>query len=214
MRRSALLVFCFCLILPLGSQVVAQHSVSVRGNVGATFFQSPEGMNSVLNSGIDLGLGTSIQLYKGLELTLQGAYDQFTLNGDNLALLDQDLQVGAGNRIEGGTYEHLSASVGFRYVFQNQSAAHPYMSGGVGIYRSSIAGTRVFQGGQLVQRSYGRSTTTHGYHFGVGADFQIDDTFTFFFEPRLVIVATDSQEFGLGSSTRYIPVRLGVDVEL
>lgn len=212
MRRTVLLVL-FVTILA-SPAVDAQPAVSVRGNIGAAFFQSPRALNSVLNSGVDFGLGAGIRLHGGLELEVQGSFDRFTLNGDNVALFSRNLRVGPSSRVHGGDYNFLNASVGFRYVYRNGSNAHPYLSAGVGIYRSAITKTKIYQSGRLVQTSPRRSTTDTGFHLAMGIDFQIDDTYTFFFEPRYVVVGTKDDELGIGTSTRYIPVRLGIDVEL
>lgn len=212
MRRTAFLVVC--LVFLVGAPAGAQPTVSVRGNVGAAFFQSPEGLNSVLNSGVDLGVGLDVRLYEGFGLILEGAYDRFTLNGENVALFSQDLEVGPSSSVEGGHYTLLNATVGLRYVYRNPSDAHPYLSGGVGLYRTAFSETKVFQSGQLVQEASGRASTNLGFHVALGIDFRIDDTYSFFFEPRFVVVYTDGQELGIGRSTRFVPVRLGLDVQL
>lgn len=212
MRRIALLVLVLPLMMSTGAG--AQPTVSVRGNVGAAFFQAPRGLNSVLNSGTDLGLGVGIQIYRGLEVELQGGYDQFTLNEDNVALFSGDLEVGPSSSVDGGDYDYLSASIGLRYVYRNRSSAHPYLSSGVGIYRSTIGETKIYQGGELVQAASGRSLVSTGFHLAMGINFRIDDTYSVFFEPRYVVVNTEDEEFGIGRSSRYVPVRLGFDVRL
>lgn len=212
MRRTALLVLFLTLLMSTG--VEAQPAVSVRGNVGAAFFQSPRGLNTILNSGTDLGLGVGIQIYRGLELEVEGSYDHFTLNGDNVALFSRNLQVGPSSRVEGGDYSYLNASIGMRYVYQNGSSAHPYLLSGVGIYRSVVRETKVYQGGRLVQSASTRSLVSTGFHLAMGINFRIDDTYSVFFEPRYVVVNTSDEEFGIGRSSRYVPVRLGLDVRL
>lgn len=212
MRRTAALIVVLTLLFSTGAG--AQSRISVRGNVGAAFFQSPNGLNSILNSGVDLGLGTSVRLYEGLELVLQGSYDRFTLNGDNVAVFSRNLQVGPSSRIEGGDYSFLNATIGMRYVYRNQSSAHPYMSSGVGLYRSAVAETKVFQGGRLVQSARARSTVSMGFHLSLGVDFRINDTYSFFFEPRYVVVNTNDRKFGIETSSQYVPIRLGLDVRL
>lgn len=214
MRRIAFLIVLLTLLFSIGAGAQAQSRVSVRGNVGAAFFQSPNGLNSILNSGIDLGLGGSVRLYEGLELVLQGSYDRFTLNGDNVAVFSRNLQAGPSSKIEGGDYSFLNATIGMRYVYRNQSNAHPYLSSGVGIYRSTITETRIYQSDRLVQSAPARSTISTGFHLAMGVDFRINDTYSFFFEPRYVVVNTNDREFGIETSSRYVPVRLGIDVRL
>lgn len=212
MRRTAC---CIALLLFIvGGSAVAQPTVSVRGNVGAAFFRSPNGLSSVLNSGVDLGLGASVELFSGVELTLEGGYDAFTLNGDNVALRAENLDVGSSSDVNGGQYSLLNASMGLRYVIENQTDAHPYLSAGVGIYRSMIAETEIYQEGRLVQMAGERTTTGTGLQLAVGVEFEINETYAFFFEPRYVIVDTDEEAFGLGTSTRFIPLRMGLDVAL
>ena len=212
MRRIALLAIALTLFV--GTRAEAQPDVSLRGNVGAAFFQSPEGLNSVLNSGIDLGLGASVRLYGGLELILQGGYDEFTLNENQVAFFEEQLEVGSSSRVEGGDLSLLNATVGLRYVFRNEGSAQPYVSSGIGIYRTRIARVRAFQDGQSIGQVPERLTSDVGVHFALGVDFRINDTYTFFFEPRYVLVSADEQELEVRTSTRYIPVRLGLEVTL
>jgi len=207
MRRIAAL-FVFVGLL-FGTSASAQPTVSVRGNVGAAFFQSPEGLNTVLNSGVDLGLGAGIQVYEGLEVVLQGSYDRFTLNSDNVALLDDNLAV--GTRVDGGDFNVLNGTIGLRYTLQNQSDVHPYVSGGVGLYRVVFAEARVSQGDALLPEL---STTEQGFHVALGSNFRIDETYSVFFEPRYVIVNTEGSDLETSASTRYVTVRLGMDVQL
>ncbi len=208
MRRTAILVLL--LVFSLGPSAEAQPEVSVRGNMGAAFFQSPEGLNTVLNSGVDLGLGAGVELYKGLEVVLQGSYDRFTLNGDNIALIDEELSVETA-RIEGGALNVLNGTIGLRYTLENSSDAHPYVSGGVGVYHSLLERVRVKQREDPLRR---RTATRRGYHAAIGSNFRINDTYAFFFEPRYVIIDTEGSGLGTSTSTRYVTVRLGVDVQL
>lgn len=207
MRRTAALVVFLGLLVSTG--VSAQPAGSMRGNVGAAFFQSPEGLNTVLNSGVDLGLGAGVELYSGLELVLEGSYDRFTLNGDNVALLDNTLPV--GTTVEGGALDVLSGTIGLRYRLVNQSDAHPYVSGGLGLYRTVLAETRIRQSGEVFPE---RSTRSRGFYGAVGVDFRIDETYSVFFEPRYVVIDTGGSDLQTDTSTRYVTVRLGMGVQL
>lgn len=199
MRRTVVLFVLLAFLLVPGAS--AQPEVSIRGNAGAAFFQSPEGLNTVLNSGVNLGLGGGVKLYEGLELVLQGSYDRFTLNGDNIAIIE-DLPV--ESTVDGGTFNVLNGSIGLRYTLRNQSDAHPYVSGGVGIYRT-VYESEIFQ--RIV-------TTNRGFHAAIGSNFRIDDTYALFIEPRLVVINTEESELETGTSVRYVTVRLGLDVRL
>ena len=206
MRRIAAL-FVFVGLL-FGTSASAQPAVSVRGNVGAAFFQSPEGLNNVLNSGVDLGLGAGLEVYDGLEVVLQGSYDRFTLNSDNVALLDDNLPVGTS--VEGGALNLINGTVGLRYTLKNQSDAHPYVAGGIGLYRTELAEAQVRQGDNVLPE---RSTRGRGFHLAVGSNFRVDETYGVFFEPRYVVVDTDGSDLQTGTSTRYVTVRLGMEVQ-
>ncbi len=198
------------LAFALGTGAVAQPAVSVRANAGAAFFQSPEGLNNVLNSGVDLGLGAGVELYRGLELVLEGGYDRFTLNGDNLALLDETLSVETAD-IEGGALNVFSGTLGLRYTVQATGDVRPYASGGVGLYHSVLERIDVPQREDPSSRL---SATRQGYHAALGSKFRINSTYSFFFEPRYVIVDTRGSELDTRTSTRYVTVRVGVDVRL
>lgn len=211
MRRTASLVAFLALVI--SGSAIAQPTVSVRGNVGAAFFRSPNSLSTVLDSGIDLGLETGIQLYKGFELVAQGSYNQFAMNEDNL-FLSEGRRPEEDSRIEGGEFYFLNGSLGLRYIFVNQSNAHPYVTGGVGLYRSTRAELRVFEGDERLNPDSGdrQSVTSTGMHLALGVNFQINETYNFFFEPRYVVVYTGNSDFGVRASTRYVPVRLGIDM--
>ncbi|MCS4040173.1 outer membrane beta-barrel protein [Salinibacter ruber] len=206
MRRTAALLIVLGLVF--STRVSAQPAVSVRGNVGAAFFQSPEGLNNVLNSGVDLGLEAGLEVYEGLEVVLQGSYDRFTLNSDNVALLDDNLSVGTS--VEGGALNLINGTVGLRYTLKNQSDAHPYVAGGIGLYRTELAEARVRQGENVLPE---RSTRGRGFHLAIGSNFRVDETYGVFFEPRYVVVDTGGSDLQTGDSTRYVTVRLGVEVQ-
>ena len=206
MRRTAALLIVLGLVF--STRVSAQPAVSVRGNVGAAFFQSPEGLNNVLNSGVDLGLEAGLEVYDGLEVVLQGGYDRFTLNSDNVALLDDNLSVGTS--VEGGALNLINGTVGLRYTLKNQSDAHPYVAGGIGLYRTELAEARVRQGENVLPE---RSTRGRGFHLAIGSNFRVDETYGVFFEPRYVVVDTGGSDLQTGDSTRYVTVRLGVEVQ-
>lgn len=211
MRRTVLLAAVLALIF--SGRVLAQPTVSVRGNVGAAFLQGPNSLNTVFNSGVDLGLETGIQLYEGLELVVQGSYDRFSLNEDNV-LLNRDLRPGEGAWVEGGDFYFLNASVGLRYMFVHQGNAHPYITAGTGLYRTTFTEFKVFHNGTLQNADSGNRQvlTSSGMHVGLGVNFQIDETYSFFFEPRYVVVFTDDNDLGLTTSLRYVPFRLGLDM--
>jgi opacity protein-like surface antigen len=206
MRRTAALLIVLGLVF--STRVSAQPAVSVRGNVGAAFFQSPEGLNNILNSGVDLGLEAGLEVYDGLEVVLQGSYDRFTLNSDNVALLDDNLPVGTS--VEGGALNLINGTVGLRYTLKNQSDAHPYVAGGIGLYRTELAEAQVRQGENVLPE---RSTRGRGFHLAIGSNFRVDETYGVFFEPRYVVVDTGGSDLQTGDSTRYVTVRLGVEVQ-
>lgn len=182
--------------------------------MGAAFFRSPNALNSVLNSGVDFGLGANIEVVDGVEIVLEGGYDEFTLNSDNVALRDENLQVGRSSDVEGGEFALMNASIGLRYVLAKATDAHPYFTTGVGIYRSTIGAAKFYQSGQVVQVTGKRTTIGYGAHVAIGVDFQINDHYSFFFEPRYVVVDTADRNFGLAASTRFVPVRMGLKVAL
>ncbi|WP_103020160.1 outer membrane beta-barrel protein [Salinibacter altiplanensis] len=206
MRRTAVLLVLFGLVF--STSVSAQPAVSLRGNVGAAFFQSPEGLETVLNSGVDLGVEAGVEVYNGLEVVLQGSYDRFTLNSDNVALLDENLSVGTS--VDGGALNVLNGTVGLRYTLKNQSNAHPYVSGGIGLFRTKLAEARVPQSENVLPE---RSTRNRGFHVAVGSNFRVDETYGVFFEPRYVVINTGDSDLETRTSTRYVTVRLGMDVQ-
>lgn len=205
MRRLSIL-FVF-LVFPVGSGAMAQPGISVRGNVGAAFLQSPDGLNTVLNSGVNLGIGTAFRMTDGLEIVLEGGYDQFSFNGDTFALFAEN--VSFGSEVEGGDLNVQNLTLGVRYTFINQSDAHPYFAGGVGVYRPVLERATVSGSDQTLPR---RSTVASGYHAAVGSKFIVNDTYSVFIEPRLVMVDTSESELQIDASARYVTVQLGAEV--
>jgi len=111
----------------------------------------------------------------------------------------------------GGGLNVLNGTVGLRYTLQNQGDAHPYVSGGIGLYRTILERAMVVRTGEILPRL---ATTRKGYHAAAGATFDIDETYHFFFEPRYVIVDTANSDLGGQTSTRFLTVRLGLELTL
>lgn len=207
--RSALLrsaFLAFVLVLGLSVSAAAQPTFSVRGNVGASFFRSPDFLGETLHSGVDLGFGAGVRVYRGLSITGHAGYDQFTLNEESLRAISQGRELSPQ-----GDVSFLSGVLGVRYTYLNNSDAHPYASVGVGIYRLKSSDRRVFENGQLTNRREDVTETETGLHLAVGSLFRLDDTYAVFFEPRYVFYNVAEN---LGGTLRYFTLRLGVDVKL
>ncbi len=196
-------VLAFLIAVVASTGVMAQPTVSVRGNVGASFFRSPQGLSEILHSGTDLSLGVGVRVYRGLAVTVQGGSDRFTLDEETARLFS--------NRIEAGDLSFVSGALGVRYTYLNDGDAHPYLTTGVGLYRLSSSNRRVFENGNLVTRQSKRTFTEMGAHLAIGSLFRLDDTFAVFFEPRYVFYNVDEKWNG---TLRYFTLRLGVDVQL
>jgi opacity protein-like surface antigen len=191
--------------LALSTGAAAQPTVSVQGNVGASFFRSPDFASETLHSGVDLGLGVDVRVYRGLSITARGGYDQFTLDEERVRAASQGIQVTRGD------ISFLNGSLGVRYTYRTDSDAHPYASMGIGGYQLRSSDRRVFQNGQLVNRAEDATETKMGGHVAVGSLFRLDDTYAVFFEPRYVFY--DLSE-SIGGEFRYFTLRLGIDVRL
>jgi len=192
------------LLLIVGSvgAAVAQPTFSVRGNVGASFFRSPDATSSVLNSGTNLGLETEVRLYRGFGLTVGVGYDTFTLNEENAQIYARG----------GGDLSFLGGMLGLRYTFVNDSDAHPYVTLGGGMYRALVSDRKeITDEGELVDVSDDVSTRQEGAYVAAGARFRLNGTYAVFGEPRFTFFDVDR---GLGDSLRYFTLRLGVDVQL
>jgi len=191
------------LLLLVGSVAVAaaQPTVSVRGNVGASFFRSPDATSAVLNSGANLGLEAEVRVYRGFGVTVGLGYDSFTLNEQNARIYDR----------EGGDLSFLGGILGLRYTFLNDSDAQPYVTLGGGIYRGLVSDRKqITQDGNLVDADDEISLRQEGAHVGAGALFRLNDTYAVFGEPRYTFFDVDQ---GLSQSLRYFTLRLGLDVQ-
>jgi hypothetical protein len=175
--------------------------VSVRGNVGASFFRSPDLQSEILNSGTNLGLEAGVRVYRGLAFTVGGGYDRFTLNEENVQLFAE----------RGGDWSFLSGTVGLRYTYLNGSDAHPYLAVGAGRYQLRSTNRQRVSEGELVPVSEQAQETRNGLHVALGSVFRLDDTYAVFFEPRYVFYDLGA---GIGNTVRYFTLQLGVDVQL
>lgn len=209
MRRTVLSIVAVALACTLCTSAAAQPAVSVRGNVGAAFFQAPEGLSNVLNSGVDVGVGAGVHVRGGLEVVVQGGYDRFTLNGDTFALLRGDTP--SGVRVDGGALNVINGSLGLRYTLRTQGDAQPYATAGLGLYHTRLESLDVGGGATRYPRL---SATRWGYHAALGIRFRIDETYRFFFEPRYVSIDTRETELDTSTPTCYVTLRLGIDVSL
>lgn len=180
----------------------AQSPFSVRGNVGASFVQSPEAASTLFNSGTNLGLGAELRVYRGVGLTAEVSYDTFTLNEDNARIYSQS----------GGDPSFLGGSLGLRYTFLNSTDAHPYIAVGGGYYQLRITDRKqVTEDRQLVDVGDQARVTEEGGYLAAGALFRVNETYAVFAEPRYTFFDFGQ---GLGGALRYFTMRLGVDVRL
>ncbi len=179
----------------------AAQTVSVRGNVGAAFFRSPEPTKQLLHSGSNLGLEASLRVTRGLSITLEGTYDSFTLNEENALLYNQG----------GSDKSFLGGALGLRYTLVNNSDAHPYIGLGGGIYKVRNTDPKQVNGNELVATENSLENIEEGVHIALGSTFRIDETFAVFAEPRYVFFDINR---GVGDAVRYFTVRLGMDVTL
>jgi hypothetical protein len=198
-------VLALLLIVGSAGDAVAQSIVSVRGNVGAAFVQSPDVTSSILNSGTNLGLEADIRVYRGFGVTVGVGYDSFTLN-------EQNARIYVRNERGFGDLSFLGGTLGLRYTFLNDTDARPYVTLGGGIYRAFVSDRKRFtEDGTLVDVNERVSERQEGIHLAAGALFRLDDTYAVFAEPRYTFFDVDQ---GLSQSLRYFTLRLGVDVQL
>lgn len=216
--RVARLLVVFVCAAGLASTALAQPvsspdpRVSLRGNVGASFFQSPATEQDLLNSGTDLGVGVDVWVYRGLSVSMQAGYAQFTLNQENARILS-----GVG-RYRAGDLSLLSGSIGLRYTLRTDSDAHPYVLAGVGLYRGKQSDSRFYGGEEGLQPAETKTSTQRGFHLALGANLRLDDTYAVFLEPRLTFVEAKQDGFLISTqeteTPRYFTLRLGLDVRL
>jgi hypothetical protein len=197
--RATFLVFVLVLGTSLG--VRAQPTVSVRGNVGASFFQSPDGVSRALHSGTNLGVGGGVQVWRGLSVTVHGGYDRFSLNKENLRAFEDETTW--------GELSYYSGSLGLRYTYRNGTDAHPYLDLGVGIYELTVSNQKTVQGNQLVDEGGTTTDTELGSHLALGSLLWLNDTYALFFESRYDFYNVGNQFFG---TQRYFTLRVGMNV--
>ncbi len=194
------------------ASAAAQPAVHLQGNVGASFFQSPGVEQDLLNSGTDLGLAADISVYRGVSVSLQGTYAQFTLNRENAQILS------GGGQFRAGDLSLLGGSVGVRYTLQNDSDAHPYVLAGVGLYRGEQTDSQFYgrEGGN--EPAPTKTSVQRGFHLALGSNFRIDETYAVFVEPRFTFFEGKSDGFLISTqdteTPRYFTLRVGVDVRL
>jgi hypothetical protein len=172
-------------------------------------------------------------VYRGAEVTLEGAFAHFTGNENELALSLASRFPGPSLDASGGDVFAWTVAAGLRYTFRNPSAAHPYVAAAVtySAYRAQSAQV-VFQrsGGDSVIRRAPRSDIgAFGYQSAVGVSFQVSRRAAVFVEPRLAVVRTQEERdvlecegadcrdaVSIGALTRsdestvFVPVRIGI----
>jgi hypothetical protein len=197
----AILLAC-ALVIGTSVGAGAQPTVSVRGNVGATFFRAPDGVSQALHSGVNLGAGAGVRVWRGLSVTVQGGYDQFSLNEENLRAFQ-----------DGTTWGELSfysGSVGLRYTYLNETDAHPYLDVGVGLYQLTVSNQKTVRGNQLVDEAGSTTNTELGSHLAVGSLLRLNDAYALFFESRYDFYDVRDR---LTGAQRYFTLRIGMDVQ-
>lgn len=187
----------------VAGRAAAQPSVSVRGNVGASFFRGPDRTQQLLHSGANVGVEVDLHLGGGVALTLGGTYDGFTFNEETARVF----------RVGGGDRAFVGGSLGFRYTFRNRTDAHPYLALGGGLYQRRVANRKQYDTEEqaLVAVEERQTAYEEGVHLGLGSLFRLDDTYAVFVEPRYTFF--DVSE-GIGKADRYFTMRLGMDVRL
>lgn len=209
-RRYATGLLLLLMGLGWAGSASAQPTVSLRGNVGASFLRSPELERQIFNSGVDAGLAMDVEVYRGFSVTVHGAYDQFTLNRETAQRI-------GGGTVQIGDLSFLSGSIGLRYTFENDSDAQPYVGAGAGLYQVRQTDQETFGSGGT-GTAVAQSTVREGFHVVAGANFRLDDTYAVFFEPRYVFVTPGPGGFLLtdrgDQDPRYFTLRIGLDVQL
>lgn len=197
--RTTLLACVLALGLHAGATA---QTVSLRGNVGASFFRSPDGVSEALHSGANLGVGAGVRVWRGLSVTVHGGYDQFSLNEENLRAFQDGTTW--------GKLSYYSGSLGLRYTYLNETDAHPYLDVGVGRYQLTVSDQKTVQGNQLVDEAGSTTDTAFGSHLAVGSLLRLNGTYALFFESRY-----DFYDLGEGvtGAQRYFTLRLGMDVQ-
>jgi opacity protein-like surface antigen len=233
MRVSAAVLITGLLWAAATGPASAQALVNVRGHAGASWFRAPEGQSSLLDPGTEIGFGLGWDVYRGAEVTLEGAFAHFAGNENELALSLASRFPGPSLDASGGDVFAWTVAAGLRYTFRNPSAAHPYVAAAVtySAYRAQSAQV-VFQrsGGDSVIRRAPRSDIgAFGYQSAVGVSFQVSRRAAVFVEPRLAVVRTQEERdvlecegadcrdaVSIGALTRsdestvFVPVRIGI----
>lgn len=199
-RTLTILLLLFMLI-GMASSAAAQPNVSVRGNVGASFFRGPDLTQRTLHSGANVGAAADLYLGGGVALTVAGTYDSFTLNEEGARIRKRG----------GGDRSFVGGSLGLRYTFRNRTDAHPYVTLGGGLYRMRSTNQKRYNSGILESVDEEQAAIEEGVHLGLGSLFRLDDTYAVFVEPRYTFFNVSE---GLGDAERYFTVRLGMDVRL
>jgi len=233
MRLSIAVLVAGLLWISAPPAVFGQPDLRVRGYAGASWFRSPDRQGSVLDPGVDLGLGVGWDVYRGAEITLEGAFAHFAGNENELGLSLAGQFPGPSLDVTGGDVFAWTAAAGLRYTFRNPSAAHPYVAAALtySAYRAQSAEVLIDRGdaGQIRRRVPRSDLAAFGYQAAIGVSFQVSRRMAVFVEPRLSIVRTQDDRFVLqceepdcqdsapigiltrsDQSTVFVPVRLGV----
>ncbi len=223
MSRFVLLVAVALLLSTAAAE--AQPIVNVRGHGAASWFRSPTEQRSLVDSGFELGLGVGVEVLRGLEVTLEGTFDRFPGNENQLVLNLANLFPNPRIRPDGGDVQAWSAALGMRYTYVNDTPAQPYVAASGSYSAYSAQQADVFVDDALFRRAPRAEAMAFGYQVAVGVSFRINDRYAFFVEPRYVVAYTSDQRVvfdfqdgrqavqlvtGRDEPIKFVPVRLGL----
>ncbi len=171
-------------------------------NAGISYPVAPKNFNDYWKIGFNLGVGFERKISDGWYGQVYFDYNTFAIDDSKYTKSKGYFE--SGLSVEGGAASILVVSANLkRMMARARSGEAPYLIGGIGIYRFSIA-TGSFAAADTTVEIPNSSQNTVGMNVGVGVDVRIGFRTSFYLEGRYFVGFTSSD------FTHHVPLRVGI----
>lgn len=203
--KSFLLVVAVMLGLAVSAHAQPRLSAYATGGVSVPTF--PAAFGDFYRSGVHLGGGVGLRLWRRSEATIAVQYSRYTLDEDALR---NEFDLRDSFTFDGGVFRSLGLTADLRYDIYPSGQARPYALFGVGLYDSRVENLTVDDGTASAERE-GNEEIVAGLMAGVGVRVPVGSGFIVFAAPRYtLLLAQNRLLFAQGRSRHFLDLQIGV----